>query len=138
VADIELVDLEVIARYSLAIRQESAPAEEVLAALDESRAFVLAILDGATVEEADRRAALVAVVPDEDDEDEDEIDDVDEWDDDETDDVVEADETGEDEDEDDEVVEAEPVAEEPVPLSPAEAAARRAARRARREGRARS
>jgi hypothetical protein len=56
VADIELVDLEVIARYSLAIRQESAAAEDVLAALDESRAFVLAILDGAGVEEAHRRA----------------------------------------------------------------------------------
>jgi hypothetical protein len=45
-AEVPLVDLEVIVRYSLAIRQEVAPAEEVLAALDESRALVLALMDG--------------------------------------------------------------------------------------------
>lgn len=44
-SDVSLVDLEVIKRYSLAIRQENAPAEEVLAALDASRAQVLAALD---------------------------------------------------------------------------------------------
>lgn len=43
-AEVPLVDLEVIVRYSLAIRQERAPAEEVLAALDESRAVVLGLL----------------------------------------------------------------------------------------------
>jgi hypothetical protein len=43
-ADVRLVDLEVIKRYSLAIRQESAPASELLAALDASRATVLAAM----------------------------------------------------------------------------------------------
>ena len=43
-AEVPLVDLEVIVRYSLAIRQELAPAEEVLEALDESRALVLSLL----------------------------------------------------------------------------------------------
>ena len=43
-AEVRLVDLEVIKRYSLAIRQESAPAAEVLAALDASRATVLAAM----------------------------------------------------------------------------------------------
>ena len=42
--DVRLVDLDVIKRYSLAIRQESAPAEEVLAALDSSRERVLAAM----------------------------------------------------------------------------------------------
>ena len=40
-ADVNLVDLEVIKRYSLAIRQESAPADEVLAVLELSRDAVL-------------------------------------------------------------------------------------------------
>ena len=39
-----LVDLEIIKRYSLAIRQETAPAEEVLAVLDATRAAVAAAL----------------------------------------------------------------------------------------------
>ncbi|HEV7888358.1 MAG TPA: hypothetical protein VGO92_12430 [Acidimicrobiales bacterium] len=43
-ADVRLVDLDVIKRYSLALRQESAPAEEVLAALDASREAVLAAM----------------------------------------------------------------------------------------------
>ena len=43
-AEVRLVDLEIIKRYSLAIRQESAPAAEVLAALDASRATVLAAM----------------------------------------------------------------------------------------------
>lgn len=42
--DVRLVDLDMIKRYSLAIRQEAAPAEEVLAALDASRDQVLAVL----------------------------------------------------------------------------------------------
>ena len=44
-ADVRLVDLDVIRRYSLAVRQETAPAEEVLAVLDASREVVLAALD---------------------------------------------------------------------------------------------
>ena len=44
-ADVRLVDLDVIKRYSLAVRQETAPAEELLAALDASREHVAAILD---------------------------------------------------------------------------------------------
>jgi hypothetical protein len=43
-ADVRLVDLDVIKRYSLAVRQETAPAEEVLAALDASRAAVKAAM----------------------------------------------------------------------------------------------
>ncbi len=43
--DVNLVDLDVIRRYSLAVRQETAPAEEVLAVLDASREVVLAALD---------------------------------------------------------------------------------------------
>jgi hypothetical protein len=41
VPDIRLVDLEVIKRYSLAVRTDTVPAEELLEALDASRAFVL-------------------------------------------------------------------------------------------------
>lgn len=40
--EVRLVDLEVIKRYSLAVRQESAEAEDLLAALDASRETVLA------------------------------------------------------------------------------------------------
>ncbi len=58
---VQLVDLEVIVRYSLAIRQELAPAEEVLAALDESRAMVLALLEGREPdEEVEPREPAVA------------------------------------------------------------------------------
>lgn len=42
--EVRLVDLEVVKRYSLAVRQETAPAEELLEALDASRAAVLAAL----------------------------------------------------------------------------------------------
>jgi hypothetical protein len=42
--EVRLVDLEVIKRYSLAVRQESAPAEDLLAVLDASRAAVLAAM----------------------------------------------------------------------------------------------
>lgn len=41
---VRLVDLEIIKRYSLAVRQESAPAEDILAALDASRETVLSAL----------------------------------------------------------------------------------------------
>ena len=44
-ADVRLVDLDVIRRYSLAVRQETAPAEEVLAVLDASREVVIAALE---------------------------------------------------------------------------------------------
>ena len=40
-AEVPLVDLEVILRYSLAIRQETADAHEVLEALDQSRTYVI-------------------------------------------------------------------------------------------------
>lgn len=43
--DVRLVDLEVIKRYSLAVRRDLVPAEELLAALDASRATVLAAMD---------------------------------------------------------------------------------------------
>lgn len=36
-ADVRLVDLDVFKRYSLAIRQETAPVDEVLAVLDATR-----------------------------------------------------------------------------------------------------
>src|SRR6266568_902460 len=39
-AEVRLVDLAVIKRYSLAVRQERAPAEEVLEALEDSAAIV--------------------------------------------------------------------------------------------------
>ncbi len=42
--EVRLVDLEVIKQYSLAVRQESAPAEDLLAALDASREAVLAAM----------------------------------------------------------------------------------------------
>jgi hypothetical protein len=42
--EVRLVDLDVIKRYSLAVRQESVPAEELLTALDASRDAVLAAL----------------------------------------------------------------------------------------------
>jgi hypothetical protein len=42
--DVRLVDLDIIRRYSLAVRQETAPAEEILAVLDASREIVMAAL----------------------------------------------------------------------------------------------
>lgn len=42
--EVRLVDLEVIKRYSLAVRQESAPAKDLLAVLDASRAAVVAAM----------------------------------------------------------------------------------------------
>lgn len=41
-SDVRLVDLDLIKRYSLAVRQESAPAEELLAVLETTRQQVLA------------------------------------------------------------------------------------------------
>ncbi|MDQ1403578.1 MAG: hypothetical protein QOG03_1894 [Actinomycetota bacterium] len=46
-ADVQLVDLEVIKRYSLAVRQATAPADELLAALDASREAVLRAMNAA-------------------------------------------------------------------------------------------
>ena len=42
--DVRLVDLEVIKRYSLAVRCDAVPAAELLDALDASRALVVAAL----------------------------------------------------------------------------------------------
>ena len=42
--DVRLVDLDFVRRYSLALRQEHAPAEELLAALEASREQVLAAM----------------------------------------------------------------------------------------------
>jgi len=52
-AEVRLVDLAVIKRYSLAVRQERAPAEEILEALEDSAAVVIAALerDSATAAE---------------------------------------------------------------------------------------
>ena len=44
-AEVRLVDLAVIKRYSLAVRQERAPAEEILEALEDSAAIVIAALE---------------------------------------------------------------------------------------------
>jgi hypothetical protein len=44
VVDVRLVDLEVIKRYSLAVRRDAVPAAELLEALDASRAVVAAAL----------------------------------------------------------------------------------------------
>jgi hypothetical protein len=41
VTEVRLVDLAVIKRFSLAVRQEWAPADEVLAALEDSRQAVI-------------------------------------------------------------------------------------------------
>ncbi|HVM08023.1 MAG TPA: hypothetical protein VM345_06160 [Acidimicrobiales bacterium] len=43
-SEVRLVDLEIIKRYSLAIRQETASAEELLAVLDASREMVAAAI----------------------------------------------------------------------------------------------
>ena len=45
--EVRLVDLEIIKRYSLAIRQETAPAEELLAVLDATREIVAAAVEPA-------------------------------------------------------------------------------------------
>ena len=45
--DVRLVDLEVIKRYSLAVRRDTVPADELLSVLDASRTVVLAALGAA-------------------------------------------------------------------------------------------
>jgi hypothetical protein len=45
VPDVRLVDLEVIKKYSVAVRADAVPAEELLDALDASRAFVMRAID---------------------------------------------------------------------------------------------
>jgi hypothetical protein len=42
--EVRLVDLDVIKRYSLLVRQDAVPADELLASLDASREVVLAAL----------------------------------------------------------------------------------------------
>ena len=54
--EVRLVDLEVIKRYSLAVRQESAPAEDLLAVLDASRQAVLAAMGSAPASSPARKA----------------------------------------------------------------------------------
>ncbi len=51
-----LVDLEVIRRYSLAVRRDTVPAEELLEALTASEAVVRAALDGGDRRERPLRA----------------------------------------------------------------------------------
>ena len=46
-AEVRLVDLEVIKRFSLAVRRDTVPAAEALEALDASRALVLAAIAAA-------------------------------------------------------------------------------------------
>ena len=55
--DVRLVDLEVIKRYSLAVRRDTVPAAELLEALDASRALVVAAIsaDGAVPTGPDAR-----------------------------------------------------------------------------------
>ena len=58
--EVRLVDLEVIKRYSLAVRQETVPAAELLAALDASRKAVVAAMKPsprASARKAGRKAA---------------------------------------------------------------------------------
>jgi hypothetical protein len=45
--DVRLVDLDLIKRYSLAVRQESVPADELLAVLDATREQVVAAMTAA-------------------------------------------------------------------------------------------
>lgn len=45
--EVRLVDLDVIKRFSLAVRCDTVAADELLASLDASRDVVLAALDGA-------------------------------------------------------------------------------------------
>ena len=58
--EVRLVDLEVIKRYSLAVRQESAPAEDLLAVLDASRDAVLAAMGTTTTKSGRARKAKKA------------------------------------------------------------------------------
>ena len=44
--DVRLVDLDVIKRFSLAVRRDAVPAEELLSSLDASRAVVIEALGG--------------------------------------------------------------------------------------------
>jgi hypothetical protein len=59
-AEVRLVDLEVIKQFSLAVRQEFASADALLAALDADRARVLAALDAERPPEPARPAKRTA------------------------------------------------------------------------------
>lgn len=61
--EVRLVDLDVIKRYSLAVRQEWAPADEVLAALDATRDAVLHALGLEPDREASDGGGLDATGP---------------------------------------------------------------------------
>src|SRR5882757_8099334 len=60
-ADVRLVDLEVLKRFSLVLRREFADAEDVLAALDTSRGLVLAALGRPGAAKAPARPPLKGV-----------------------------------------------------------------------------
>ena len=60
-ADVRLVDLEVLKRFSLVLRREFADAEDVLAALDTSRSLVLAALGRPGAAKAPARPPLKGV-----------------------------------------------------------------------------
>ena len=60
-ADVRLVDLDVFKRYSLAIRQETAPADELLAVLEATRRQVEEVGRGPL--RAPRRRRAEPVVP---------------------------------------------------------------------------
>jgi len=66
-ADVRLVDLDVFKRYSLAIRQESAPMDELLAVLEATRAQVEAA--GRSPGRSPRRKRAAVAPPDDDFED---------------------------------------------------------------------
>jgi hypothetical protein len=66
--DVRLVDLEVIKRFSLAVRRDTVPAEELLEAIDASRAVVVAALlagstDARPAKTPRQRATRVAKAP---------------------------------------------------------------------------
>ena len=62
--EVRLVDLDVINRYSLLVRHDAAPADELLASLDASRAVVLAALaDAQPPARARRPRAAAATKP---------------------------------------------------------------------------
>jgi hypothetical protein len=57
--EVRLVDLDVIKRYSLLVRHDAAPADELLASLDASREVVLAALAEAQPPTRARRGRAV-------------------------------------------------------------------------------
>jgi hypothetical protein len=58
--EVRLVDLDVIKRYSLLVRHDAAPADELLASLDASREVVLAAMGEAPRPRRSRAAGAAA------------------------------------------------------------------------------